>query len=52
MSTAADDDYFEQLRDKAEFCLLTGVQPSEYDDLTDDERNAFVEAANKQAKKG
>jgi hypothetical protein len=39
------------LLDKAEFCLTTGVQPSEYDDLTDDERAAFVEVANKRAER-
>lgn len=36
-------------RDKAEFCLATGVQPSEYDDLTDDEREAFIIVANENA---
>lgn len=36
-------------RDKATFCLATGVQPSEYDDLNDDEREAFIEAANERA---
>lgn len=42
---------WDQLIDKAEFCLATGVQPSEYDQLTDDERAAFVEVANKRAEK-
>lgn len=39
------------LREKAEFCLTTGVQPSEYDNMTDDERAAFIEEANRQARK-
>lgn len=41
----------EALREKAEFCLTTGVQPSEYDNMTDDERAAFIEEANRQARK-
>ena len=32
--------------DKAMFCLKTGIQPSEYDTLTDEEIVAFVEAFN------
>lgn len=39
-------------RDKAAFCLATGVQPSEYDELNDDEREAFIEQANRNAEKG
>lgn len=35
-------------QEKAEFCLATGVQPSEYDELTDDERDAFIAMWNKQ----
>jgi hypothetical protein len=35
--------------DKATFCLATGVQPSEYDQLTDDERDAFIAVANEGA---
>lgn len=45
------EDVWDQLLDKAEFCLSTGIQPSEYDQLTDDERAAFVEVANKRAEK-
>lgn len=37
-----DDARQEAAEDKAAFCLRTGVQPSEYDQLTDVERNAFV----------
>lgn len=37
------------LEDKAQFCLMTGVQPSEYDLLTDDERAAFVTVYNRLA---
>jgi hypothetical protein len=32
--------------DKAMFCLKTGIAPSEYDRLTDDEIAAFVDAFN------
>lgn len=35
---------------KAEFCIATGVHPSEYDNLTQYEINAFIEAVNKRAK--
>lgn len=41
----------ELLREKAEFCLTTGVQPSEYDNMTDDEREAFITEANRIARK-
>lgn len=34
------------LEDKARFCLLTGVQPSEFDAMTDEEIQAFVDAHN------
>lgn len=34
------------IREKAEFCLSTGIQPSEYDAFTDQERNIFVETWN------
>lgn len=37
---------YELLRAKAEFCLRTGIQPSEYDAMTDDERDVFIEVAN------
>ncbi len=33
-------------QEKAEFCLATGVQPSEYDQLTDKERDAFIRIVN------
>lgn len=32
---------------KAEFCIATGVQPSEYDRLTVREVDAFIEVANR-----
>lgn len=32
--------------DKAMFCLKTGIAPSEYDQLTDEEIVAFVDAFN------
>lgn len=41
----------EQAKDKARFCLATGVPPSEYDNLTQIEINAFIEEANKRAKR-
>lgn len=43
MDAGAREDY---CRDKATFCLATGVQPSEYDNLNDDEREAFIDAVN------
>lgn len=33
--------------DKAELCIAAGMQPSEYDRLTDLERDAFVEVLNR-----
>lgn len=42
---------WEQLVEKADFCLTTGIPPSEYDQMTDDERAAFVHVANKRAKR-
>lgn len=42
----------EQARAKAKFCLATGVQPSEYDELSQIEINEFIREANKRAKKG
>jgi hypothetical protein len=35
----------------ANFCLATGIQPSEYKALTMEERNAFVAAANRMNKR-
>jgi hypothetical protein len=45
------EEYAEALEAKAEFCLITGVAPSEYDQLTDDEREAFIDKANELAEK-
>lgn len=42
----------ERAKEKAKFCLATGVQPSEYDELTQIEINAFIAEANRQARKG
>lgn len=33
--------------DKAEVCIAAGLQPSEYDNLSDLERDAFVEVLNR-----
>lgn len=41
----------ERAEEKANFVLVTGVQPSEYERLTIVERNAFIKAANKQNKR-
>lgn len=41
----------EQAKQKAEFCLRMGVAPSEYDNLTQYEIEAFIKEYNKQAKK-
>lgn len=48
---ALSEDQREQLVAKAEFCILTGIQPSEYDQLTDDEIDVFIETANRFAEK-
>jgi hypothetical protein len=37
---------WEALLDKAHVCIATGMQPSEYDALTDAEREAFVIVVN------
>lgn len=34
------------LYDRAKFCLATGIQPSEYDAMSDAELEAFVDAYN------
>lgn len=47
-----NDVIMQQAKDKASFCLATGVQPSEYDELTQIEINAFIAEANRRAKKG
>ena len=36
----------ELIREKAEFCLSTGIAPSEYDAFTELEREIFVETWN------
>lgn len=41
----------ERARDKASFCLATGIAPSEYDNLTQYEIEAFVREANRRAAK-
>lgn len=43
MATEAAED---AAREKARFCLRTGVQPSEYDAMTETEVAAFVEEHN------
>lgn len=40
----------ERAEEKAAFCLATGVAPSEYDNLTQYEINAFIKEANRRAK--
>lgn len=37
----------EELLAKAEFCLRLGIAPSEYDQMTDEEVDAFIEVANR-----
>ncbi|WP_311210909.1 MULTISPECIES: hypothetical protein [unclassified Aeromicrobium] len=34
--------------DRARFCLATGIQPSEYDRLTQADLNAFTQLVNEQ----
>lgn len=41
----------QQAKDKAVFCIATGVQPSEYDNLTIIEIEAFIVEVNRQNKK-
>lgn len=43
-----EDEEEEAARDMAILCLVFGLQPSEYRQLTDVEREAFVDLANKQ----
>lgn len=45
-----DDILREQAQAKAEFCLATGVQPSEYDGMTQYEINAFIAQHNRNSK--
>lgn len=40
----------DELDAKAEFCLTTGIAPSEYDRLTDAEIDAFIRAHNRLAR--
>lgn len=47
MSPDVEDDYLDRLERKAEFCLRTHVQPSEYDAMTDDEIDAFITVLNR-----
>ena len=51
-----DEEYLDLLKSqakaKAEFCLATGIPPSEYDELTQIEINEFIKEANRRAKKG
>lgn len=51
----SDDELEEEEReaaeDKARLCILGGLQPSEYDLLTDLEREAFVEVLNARARR-
>lgn len=42
----------EHAKQKAQFCLATGISPSEYEELTQIEINAFIAEANRRAKKG
>ena len=42
-----DADLYEMALEKAELCIAAGIQPSEYDRLTDEEREAFVEVINR-----
>lgn len=37
----------EELVRKAEFCLATGIAPSEYDAMTEDELAVFIEVYNR-----
>ena len=39
----------QQAKEKAQFCLATGIAPSEYDQLTQIEIAAFIDEFNKRA---
>lgn len=45
------DDLEDAIRRKAEFCLNTGIAPSEYDAMTDLEVDLFTEVHNARANK-
>lgn len=47
MSDHVDDDRADHYRRKAAFCLRTGVQPSEYDQMSDEELEAFIDEADR-----
>lgn len=46
----AEDAGWAEVLDKAEVCIAAGLQPSEYDRLTDLEREAFVTVINRRNK--
>lgn len=41
-----------QAKNKAKFCLATGIAPSEYDNLTQVEIQEFIKEANRMNKRG
>lgn len=47
ISDQFEDEYAERM---AEVCLATGIQPSEYAQLTEIQVNAFIKVANKRSK--
>lgn len=47
MKTMQSDEGYEAALEKANFCLVTGIAPSEYDNMTQTEVAAFTEAWNK-----
>lgn len=47
----SDDELEACAYEKAEFCLATGIAPSEYDNLTQVEVEAFIKVFNKMNKK-
>lgn len=47
MTLTARDEAESALEFKADFCLKTGIAPTEYDALTDEEVEAFVQAYNR-----
>lgn len=44
--TSGQEQAEELIREKAEFCLSTGIAPSEYDAFTDLEREIFIDVWN------
>lgn len=47
MSRAGTDEEYAYYLEKAEFCMRTGVSPTEYDNMTLKELSAWIQVHNK-----